>query len=99
MTAVAERSKPVYEATLYYDSADEASTDSRELGYFPSLKEAARAINAARDKNLDASEGWFVGGIRFGHLYPAVFGVRPERFEDDERETPWFVGTDGKVDR
>ena len=103
MSRVAERAKPVYEATLYHDSIDEAADDQRHLGYFPSLNEAAWAINQARESvpadDAEHAEGWFTGGIRYGFLYPAIFGKRPERFEDDDRETPWFVGIDGKVDR
>jgi hypothetical protein len=95
--AVKERTRPVYEATLYFDEAEDAATNSRELGYFSSRSEAARAINEAREKDLDKAQGWFTGGIRYGFLHPEVFGQSPEWFEVDDREVPWFVETDGRA--
>jgi hypothetical protein len=86
---------PVYEGTIYHDSEDNAADDSRDLGYFRTLPAAVRAVNAARDE----ATGWYTGGVRFGFLHPAVFGVRPERFEGDDAVDPWFVGLDGKAVR
>ena len=98
MTRVAERSRPVFEATLYLDKDGDASVRSRHLGYFPSLRLATDAVNEVRDKG-DQPDGWFTGGVTYGFLYPPVFGRRPERFEEDDRELSWYVGTDGKAVR
>lgn len=98
MTRVAERSRPVFEATLYLDKDGDAAVQSRHLGYFPSLPWATDAINEARDRG-DQPDGWFIGGVTYGWLHPAVFGRRPEWFEGDEREPSWYVGTDGKAVR
>jgi hypothetical protein len=95
MTLIEAAAIPVYEATIYHDSEDNAADDSREIGYFPTLRAAVKAVNAARDE----ATGWYTGGVRHGFLHPAVFGVRPERFEDDETVDPWFVGLDGKAVR
>lgn len=99
MTMTARRNRPVYEATLYHDSPDNAADDSRHLGYFPSRFSAVKAINAERTPADGADAGWFTGGIRYGFLWEAVFGQSPEYFESDDRETPWFVGIDGKAVR
>lgn len=88
------RNRPVYEAVLYHDSEGEAADRERELGYFPSVDEATRAVNEARDP----ATGWHTGGIRYGFLWERTADA-PEYFESDDRETPWFVGTDGKADR
>ncbi len=93
------QARPVYEATLYHDSVDDAADDSRHLGYFNSRRMAVTIINEERTPADGATEGWFTGGIRYGFLHPAVFGKNPEWFESDDRETPWFVGIDGKAVR
>ncbi len=84
------RNRQVFEATVYHDGPINANEDQHDLGYFPSLPAAVHAINAYRD------EYWQTGGVRYGFLYPAVPGKYPVRFESDDRETPWFVGTDGE---
>jgi hypothetical protein len=86
---------PVYEATIYHDSAYDAADDQRDVGFFPTLAAATDAVNAARDE----ATGWYTGGVRFGLLHPAIFGKRPERFESDDSVEPWFVGLDGKAVR
>jgi hypothetical protein len=87
------RNRPVYDATVYHDGEFDANETSKFLGYFPSLAEATRAVNEARDDH------WQTGGVTYGFLWEAVFGESPERFESDDREPSWFVGIDGKADR
>ena len=82
----------VYAATLYHDTELDAAVESDDIGYFETLESAVAAINANR------SDYWQTGGVIHGELIPAVFGVSPERFEDDG-EGSWFVGLDGKPDR
>lgn len=94
MALTAERTTTVYAATIYHDSEDNASDDWRDLGYYRTLLAAVKAVNAAKDP----AHGWYTGGVIRGELHPAVFGVRPERFEDDEQGS-WFVGLDGKPER
>jgi hypothetical protein len=91
----AEGTKAVYEATIYRDDELDAAVEQRHLGYFGSVRAATSAINAA----VDPAHGWHTGGIRHGFLEPAIPLRRPERFEPDDRTTPWFVGIDGKAVR
>lgn len=93
MGNAADRNRPVYAAVLYHDSEENASEDSKDIGHYPSLQAAVRAVNEQR------SDHWQTGQVIYGFLWPAIFGKRPERFESDLRETSWFVGTDGKAER
>lgn len=87
------RNRSVYVATVYHDTEYDAMAEAKDLGYFPSLDLAVKAINAER------GDYWQTGGVTYGFLWEAVFGKSPEYFESDERELGWFVGTDGKAEQ
>ena len=82
----------VWAATVYHDTDEDAAVENRDIGFYPTLAAATRAINAIRD------DYWQTGGVQCGELHPAVFGKSPEWFESDDRGS-WFVGTDGRADR
>lgn len=91
------RRTPAYLAVVYHDTEENASEDSMALGTHPSLQEARQAI-------LEVDRAyWQTGSIHYGFRVQEKESAGhlwlPEGWEDDDRETPWFVGTDGKADR
>lgn len=89
---IAAECRDVYEATVYHDTEDNAAESMEDIGYFPTLGSAVKAVNAKR------SAYWQTGGVTHGRLHVATPGQRPERFELGD-EGSWFVGIDGKADR
>lgn len=82
-----------YAATLYHDGEHDAAIDHKEIGLFPTLSAALCAINEQR------GDHWQTGGIAYGHLSPAIIGLRPAHFDADDSLPAWFVGVDGLADR
>lgn len=75
-----------YEVIYWHDDEDNAATDSLVVGPFPSWD---AALDAA---NHPPADRWNGGAqIVHGWIIPGKLGVRPDVWEDDPQETPWYV--------
>jgi len=81
----------VWDAYLVHDEPGEANVAQRDLGYYPTKRQAIRAVNDRR------TAYWQTGGVVAGELEPGVPGIRPERFSSIVGQS-WFIGTDGRAE-
>lgn len=81
-----------FSAVVYRDDIEGGEAAAEFLGIGDTFSSPQGARDAIR-KEIVAG-GWHYGSIHEGEYFPGVFGVRPARFESDERVSPWQVGLD-----